>query len=127
LTDKSFFAAHADRHRCAVPADGFYERQRSGAPPWLFRLKSSPVFSLAGLLNDDGELVVLTTTPNACVRRVHNRMPVILLGGTLDAWLDPERPFQALPQTFAAPWQETDTTAFPPPPSPQHPLQSELF
>jgi len=114
VTAKPFFAPHADIRRCVIPADGFYEssRTRNGNRPWFFKLRSAPVFGLAGLMHADGNVVILTTEPNACVRSVHPRMPVILPSDVLSGWLDPEIPFRSLPGALFAPWPAKDMAAY---------------
>jgi len=76
------------KQRCLVPADGFYEWQKTGIAkvPHRFVVGDEQLFTFAGLWetwrNPDGtELVtytIITTTPNARVAPVHDRMPVIL-------------------------------------------------
>lgn len=51
------------------------------------------VFGFAGLWasgDDEGSVVLLTTTPNDLVATVHDRMPVILQADDEALWLDPE-------------------------------------
>lgn len=117
VASKPYFRRHADARRCVVPADGFFEFQgRAGErQPWFFTLASAPVFGLAGIANEDGDVVVLTTEPNARVRPVHRRMPVILRADLLSGWLNPARPFHSLPPELFAPWPADDTRAAPPP------------
>lgn len=124
---KAFFADYADRRRCILPATGFYEQPsgRKMRAPWFFTLKSTSAFGLAGLMNADGDVVVLTTEPNASVRRVHRRMPVIVRSDLLSGWLNPRLPFLALPGALRAPWPDADMDAAPPPPT--GPEQGELF
>lgn len=85
--------------RCLIPADGFYEWQKTpgGKQPYYFRMKGGAPFAFAGLWEDwswDGEEIrsctILTTTPNTIVGEVHDRMPVILSPEDHDFWLDPE-------------------------------------
>jgi len=125
---KAFFADYADRHRCVLPATGFYEQTvgRKTHAPWFFTLKSTSAFGLAGLMNADGDVVVLTTEPNASVRRVHRRMPVIVRSDLLSGWLNPRLPFLSLPEALRAPWPDADMGVTPPPP-PTGPEQGELF
>jgi putative SOS response-associated peptidase YedK len=127
LSQKPLFSRHADARRCVLPASGFYEsrRVRGGSEPWFFSLKSTPVFGLAGLLNADGDVVILTTEPNARVRRAHRRMPVILRADLLSGWLNPDLPLLSLPEAFRAPWPDDDTDVQPP--TPAGPQQPELF
>jgi putative SOS response-associated peptidase YedK len=102
--------------RCLIPADGFYEWQRSGKTkqPYCFELQDGELFAFAGLWDrwksPLGELIesctILTTTPNSLLADVHDRMPVILSPDNYDLWLDPDfrntasvaemlRPFEA--------------------------------
>ena len=112
---KPLFAPHADTRRCVVPADGFFEFKRvtSGIMPWFFKLRSTPVFGLAGLMNAAGRVVILTTHANACVIAVHPRMPVILTPDVLSGWLDPKVPFRSLSGRLFAPWPSEDMEANP--------------
>lgn len=87
------------RRRCVVPVSGFYEWQKRGdgpkVPHYITRADGDPML-LAGLWEawDQGEgpletFTILTTTPNALMRALHDRMPVILERERLDQWLDP--------------------------------------
>ena len=87
------------RHsRCLVPATGFYEwlGDRGEKRPFFFTVKRRPLFSFAGLysVREDAEgrdfasFTIITTTPNALVGKVHDRMPVILSKEDEDAWLN---------------------------------------
>jgi putative SOS response-associated peptidase YedK len=85
--------------RCLIPADGFYEWQKTGKAkqPFCFELNDGELFAFAGIWdrwkNPSGSWVetcsILTTTPNAMTSTVHDRMPVILDPDTYDLWLDP--------------------------------------
>jgi putative SOS response-associated peptidase YedK len=91
------------RHRCLIPADGFYEWAKPEDPrgkrtPFRFTVDGGELFALAGLwtwsrIEDQwiASCTLLTCPPNAVVRRVHDRMPVILPGPDEEAaWLSPE-------------------------------------
>lgn len=85
--------------RCLLPADGFYEWQRTGKSrqPFCFEVGDGELFALAGLWDrwrsPDGNLretcTILTTTANELMRDIHDRMPVILPADCYDRWLDP--------------------------------------
>jgi putative SOS response-associated peptidase YedK len=67
-----------------------------GKQPFHFRLLDERPFAFAGLweLWDRGgdpveSCAILTTSANAVVRPVHDRMPVILRPEDFAAWLDP--------------------------------------
>ena len=91
----------AFRHRrCAVPVDGFFEWERSGRQPlpWRFVRPDRSVFLLAGLWEtwrppgegvDVETFTLITTTANADMEPIHDRMPVILDPASLRTWLDP--------------------------------------
>lgn len=88
--------------RCLVPADGFYEWQRTGKTkqPFCFEVREGELFAFAGLWerwkDPSGTWIksssILTTTPNAVTSAVHVRMPVILDPSIYDLWLDPGNP-----------------------------------
>jgi putative SOS response-associated peptidase YedK len=85
--------------RCLVPADGFYEWQRTGKvkQPYCFEVNDGELFAFAGLWDRwkdlSGQWIkscsIVTTTPNAVTSPVHDRMPVILDPADFDLWLDP--------------------------------------
>lgn len=97
--EKPAFRDALKLRRCLIPADGFYEWQRSKSTKqaYCFTLQDDSVFAFAGLWDrwksPAGEVIetcsILTTTPNALTRDVHDRMPVMLLSGDYDLWLDP--------------------------------------
>jgi putative SOS response-associated peptidase YedK len=99
-TSGAFRQAFA-RRRCLVPADGFYEWRRVDAKtkqPMFVRFPDDRPFGLAGVWerwrpDEETEPVdtcaVVTTTPNALMAPVHDRMPVILRPADYAAWLDP--------------------------------------
>ena len=79
------------RRRCIEFADGFFEW--SNRRPFYYTLRSGAPFAFAGLWEpDDGSAAcdIVTCEPNALVAPIHHRMPVILIDGAVDAWLDPE-------------------------------------
>jgi putative SOS response-associated peptidase YedK len=85
--------------RCLIPADGFYEWQRTGKAkqPYCFEVGEGELFAFAGIWDrwkdPSGSWIktcsILTTTPNAVTSTVHDRMPVILDPESYDLWLDP--------------------------------------
>jgi len=99
VAEKPSFRTSFKKRRCIVPADGFYEWQKtgSGKQPYFFRLKSRQPFGMAGLWDrwekGDGEPIetftILTTQPNELVARAHHRMPVLLNQRQIGLWLDP--------------------------------------
>jgi putative SOS response-associated peptidase YedK len=97
-TKPSFRAAFRAR-RCLIPATGFYDWEERGKEkqPWLFRLKESGPLALGGLWErwSKGEepvetFTILTTEPNDLVKRIKDRMPVIISPDAFSQWLDPD-------------------------------------
>jgi putative SOS response-associated peptidase YedK len=105
LADKPAYERAFQRHRCLVPADGFYEWQRRGSrkqPMFIHRRDGEPM-ALAGLWaawrdpdgdDPDGDWLrscaIVTTDANETVAPLHDRMPVVLEERDWDRWLDPD-------------------------------------
>jgi putative SOS response-associated peptidase YedK len=100
LAEKPMFRNLIKRHRCLVPANGFYEWKNLGdrKQPYYVTVPDDPLFAFAGLYesfaNDDGEetstYTIITTEPNELMANLHTRMPVILHESDEEEWLDPE-------------------------------------
>jgi putative SOS response-associated peptidase YedK len=85
------------KRRCAIPADAFYEWDRTASPRQPYAIgpaQAGQMLALAGIwspVHGEGPTTaILTTSPNELVAPVHNRMPVILDPDALDEWLDSE-------------------------------------
>ncbi len=87
------------RHRCLIPADGYYDWKKIGKKanvPYRFTLKSKGVFFLAGTWeeyeDDSGEIMhtfnLITTEPSSSVASVSERMPAILEVDAGKLWLN---------------------------------------
>ncbi len=97
--EKPSFRAAMKYRRCLVPATHFYEWQKRGTAkhPWCIRLRDGSPMAFAGLWErwsspDGSELescAILTTSANALMAPLHERMPVILRHEDVDRWLDP--------------------------------------
>jgi putative SOS response-associated peptidase YedK len=96
---KPAFRDPLTNRRCLIPADGFYEWQRTGKvkQPYCFEVNDGELFAFAGIWdrwtdpnrNAVETFSILTTSPNAVTSAVHDRMPVILDRDSYDMWLDP--------------------------------------
>lgn len=103
VAEKPSFKTSLVRRRCIIPADGFYEWDKTGGgtkQPFHFRRKDGNLFGFAGLWDEwrgpDKALppvrtcTIITTQANQTVGRIHDRMPVMLRPGDAEAlWLDP--------------------------------------
>jgi putative SOS response-associated peptidase YedK len=101
VADKPSFRGAFARRRCLIPADGFYEWQssaeNSGAhkQPYYISPRSGECMAFGGLWESwrapDGAIVrtccVITTTPNAVMQPIHERMPVIVAAEHWQDWL----------------------------------------
>jgi len=111
------FRASFLRRRCLIPADGFYEWRREGKrkQPFLIHTPDDALLAFAGLWapwRDPGtgqwllSAAVVTTTANAIVGELHNRMPVILGPEEWLLWIDPELRDEGLLQSVLRPAAE---------------------
>jgi putative SOS response-associated peptidase YedK len=99
VATKPTFRDALKSRRCLIPADGFYEWRKTGKAkqPYCFEVNEGELFAFAGIWDrwkdPSGNWIktcsILTTTPNAVISAVHDRMPVILDPGSYDLWLDP--------------------------------------
>ena len=100
VAEKPAFRSSFVRHRCLIPANGFYEWKTVAGrkqPYYIQPTAPGDIFAFAGLLAvwtpPDGETVVstciITTGPNQVMAPIHDRMPAILAPEQFDAWLDP--------------------------------------
>ena len=116
LTELPSFKLLVDRHRCIIPADGFYEWRKEGKrkiPMWV-HLKTKEPFGLAGLWDvwrkpDGGKVetfTIITTEPNELIEPIHNRMPVILRPEDEENWLDVSRTSFAKARSLLKPYPE---------------------
>lgn len=118
----SFRRAFRER-RCLIPADGFYEWQRTenGKQPYYIHMKNGSPFGFAGLWESwrgpgDYELrscTILTTEPNELLAPIHNRMPVILQPANYELWLDPDVREAELLSSLLGPYPEGSMEAYP--------------
>jgi putative SOS response-associated peptidase YedK len=102
LADKPAYQRAFQKHRCLVPAEGFYEWQPRGRrkqPMFIHRRDGEPM-AFAGLWaawrgegDPDGEWLrtcaIVTTNANDTLAPLHDRMPVVLEARDWQRWLDP--------------------------------------
>ena len=95
---KPMFRDAFQRHRCLIPASGFYEwtGPKEARQPWFFSARDGKPLTFAGLYDRwkdpvSGETVrsctILITEANHFMRPIHDRMPVILPREEWNAWL----------------------------------------
>jgi putative SOS response-associated peptidase YedK len=110
IADKPSFRMSYRKHRCLLPADGFYE-WRAAPPrsdtgdasrkqPIHIGMADGSLFGLAGLYerwrSEDGNVLdtctIVTTAANELIAPIHDRMPLILAREDYARWLDPGSP-----------------------------------
>src|SRR6266498_2607761 len=81
IEDKPSFGESFQRRRCLIPADGFYEWQRSGkiAQPYYFQMQDESPFAFAGIWDEwqgDGNptasCAIITTRANELLASIHD-------------------------------------------------------
>jgi putative SOS response-associated peptidase YedK len=101
IADKPSFRTAFRRRRCLIPADGYFEWQKTGSAkqPYYIRLDDDRPFAMAGLwerwLNPATNeplqsCTIITTQANPLTQPIHDRMPVILDMADYEIWLDPQ-------------------------------------
>jgi putative SOS response-associated peptidase YedK len=112
------------RHRCLIPVDSFYEWRREGAVRQPYRIVEPdrrPI-ALAGLWSgwrdrETGEVrrtfTIVTTAANEDMRRIHDRMPVVVPPDAWARWLDPDLPDPGELQGLLVPARDGSLAIYP--------------
>lgn len=100
--EKRSFQQPFAKQRCLIPADGYYEWQKTpdGKQPYWIARHDGGLLAMAGLWQTNKKLgteseplrscTILTTAANATTRDIHDRMPVFLDPQAQELWLDPK-------------------------------------
>lgn len=123
VAEKPSFRAAFRRRRCIVPVNGFFEWQTVAGDkqPFYIHPVEGEFFGLAGLWErwtrpSDGEsldtFTIVTTTANAAMRPLHDRMPVILAPTDYAAWLSADTAADQA-QVLIQPFPEAMLAAYP--------------
>lgn len=96
VATSNYFKGAFARHRCLVPADGWFEWvpvDGKKHPHFLCREDREPLW-LAGIWTEraDGSpgCAILTEPARGAAKEIHSRMPLALDSGSLEPWLDPD-------------------------------------
>lgn len=115
--DKPAFREAFAERRCLVPANGWYEWDRSAKQkrPYYVHMEDGRVFAFAGVWErwrgPDGiveSVAILTTEPNALIASLHDRMPVIVEPKDYSLWLDSDIHDRAPLERMLSPYQASD-------------------
>ncbi len=120
VAEKPAFRGAFKYRRCIVPASGFYEWKpgANGKQPYAIVPEGEPCFGFAGLWEHwtaaDGSVLetgsVLTTSANALMAPIHERMPVILHQDDYQSWIHAE---PAEVKALIRPWPARGMRAYP--------------
>lgn len=96
VASKPAFRKAFTTRRSLIVADGFYEWHATGdgKQPFFIHRRDSGPLAFAGLWERWGpeqleSCTIITTTANAMMRTLHERMPVIIPPENFSRWLDP--------------------------------------
>jgi putative SOS response-associated peptidase YedK len=121
------------RHRCLLPADGYYEWEKTGDPakpqkqPYFIHRQDGGVLAFAGLYelwrdksvpDDDPRAwlwsaTVITTRAEDEIGRIHDRMPMVIEPARWADWLDPAASSGEALHGLLAPAAVTHLTSYP--------------
>lgn len=122
IDTKPTFKGLLKRHRCLIPADGFYEWKKEGRQkqPYHIHLTNKEPFAFAGLYAewDNGTEVIrtctiITTEANELMAEIHDRMPVILTQENEKIWLDQDVTETAQLKSLMVPYEAAFMNAYP--------------
>ena len=97
---KPTFRESWEKHRCVIPASWYYEwahltnslGQKKTGDKYMIQPKGSRMTWLCGLYRmEDGlpAFAVLTREPAEELKKIHDRMPLIIPENLIGAWIDP--------------------------------------
>lgn len=123
VREKPAFRQAFKQRRCIIPADGFYEWQRTDGrkQPFFFQMRDESPFGFAGLWEqwkgEEGQVInsctILTTAANEVLRPVHDRMPVILRPDDYALWLDHDTRKLEMVEDLLRPYPADEMASYP--------------
>jgi putative SOS response-associated peptidase YedK len=114
VTRAAFRGAWRARRRCLVLADGYYEWRHADKQPFAIALANRGPMTLAGLWDawrsPAGETIksfaIITTTANALLAPLHDRMPVVIAPDCWGDWLGENSSPQRAAETLLRPYPD---------------------
>lgn len=109
---KPMFKAPFQKRRCLIPASGFYEWKKEEQGDKVKKIKhfvtfENKLFYIAGLYwffkDKENETIlypaftILTTEANEKMRKIHDRMPVVINESSIEKWLTSENIDDVIP------------------------------
>jgi putative SOS response-associated peptidase YedK len=122
VATKPTFRQAFQKRRCLIVTDGFYEWQKTDGrkQPFYIHRKDDLPFAFAGLWErwkGDADQIesctIIVTQPNAVLKPIHDRMPVILSPADFDTWLDPGFADRTTLEALLRPYPPAEFEAYP--------------
>lgn len=89
--EKRMFQDSIKKRRCIIPANGFYEWNQVGKKKkYYFTDYDADTIYMAGIYNQFQGIesfIILTTSANAGMKEIHNRMPILLQKDEMQEWI----------------------------------------
>lgn len=115
--DNRMWAGSIRHYRCLIPSRGFYEwktEHERTKIPYFIHPNNQVLFSFAGIYSiwNDVEgrplysFSILTTSPNEEMKRVHDRMPVVLRQDQESGWLDHKIDTRDRLESYLTPYED---------------------
>lgn len=96
--EKRTFRESVRLRRCVIPARHFYEWDKK-KEKYTFTRQDNRVLYLAGCYDrfgEDDRFVILTTEANDSMKKIHDRMPVVLEERQIEEWIFDSRKTEAI-------------------------------
>lgn len=98
LRDKAHFKKYIQSKRCIVPANGYFEWEKSQKSPFYIKPKEAAFWGFAGvfetqIINNQAlsGYAIITIPALKEIESIHDRMPLILPQDAYEDWLNGER------------------------------------
>lgn len=117
VREKSIFQDSLLYRRCLIPADGYFEWQKTESEkyPYFHYLSDLHMFAMAGIWNETQEedgcvrsFSVLTQPASSNLLHIHHRMPVIINPQDWSDWLNNDSKLDYLLSYYSQPKQTLD-------------------
>ncbi|MFW5787003.1 MAG: SOS response-associated peptidase [Halanaerobiales bacterium] len=106
VDQKNLFQNSFYNRRCLIPGNAFFEWKKKGNEKIKMKIghNEEKIFSMAGLFQTFNDskgnpvkcFTILTTEASNKIKKIHNRMPVILDKENENKWINPDTPTKKL-------------------------------
>ena len=98
VEDRRMFRNGFRYRRIVIPAGHFYEWNQNKEKYTCRHIEANLLYmaGIADLFEEEDRFVILTTQANTSMKRIHDRMPLILESGQVEAWIRSETDAHAI-------------------------------